>query len=641
MNIKILITAILQPICMHAWSQSTTDTIQLESVPVFALTTYNDGAKKESFDSATLKAFPYSNIGELLSYASNIIIKNYGTEGMSGSVSLRGGGSSRTQINWEGIPINTLTSGEHNISLIPVSSFNTIEIDHSASATVFGNGTFGGVIGIRTIPTWKKQTSTSFSLSYGSFSTLKMQGGVTLSNEHIHYSSTFFYTKSQSDFPYYDYVQKENLYRKNADYKKNGTIQNIHIRANDHLFFQGSLWYLVNDTNLPSIIGSTTNREERQIDSTFRILGGIKIIYPSWSLTYKLAHIYDYELYTKKLQSFSTNYSTYSEIISRTNLHITNGRYTITDDLSANIEIQGKMANANVDDYKEEKHEKSFAAIAGIRYQFNTVTTCISFRKEYNSHYKIPLIINGGIEYKPLHYVKVRGNIGNKYRTPTFNDLYWFEWGNPNLKPESGLSTELGTEITILNKDSLHLTVDVTAYHSIIDDMIMWRPQGAVWHPYNTAQAVLQGIECSLSNTYTTNAIQIQSKIGYNLSNPHITKTYTDEESDECIGHILYYVPRTTIHFSNNMERKSWLLSVVFNYESKRYYTITKALDAYYTIDLAIKKSFTIKTPAIIRNFKGCVITQIRNITDVRYEQIRSYPLPGRYYEISLQCFIN
>nr|MCR4800401.1 TonB-dependent receptor plug domain-containing protein [Bacteroidales bacterium] len=209
-----------------ALCQSVNDTILIDMVTITPFERITpSGEKVDSFDSLSLKAATYKNIGEFLAHNSNVIIKNYGTEGMTSSLSLRGAGNSRTQILWEGLSLNAISNGENNLSLVPISCFDNITINYGASATNFGNGTFGGAINLKSTPLFKKHASAHVFASYGSFKTYKTNVGYSVGTEKIQYKGDFFYSQSESDFEYFDYIRLETLKRKNADYFKYGTIQ--------------------------------------------------------------------------------------------------------------------------------------------------------------------------------------------------------------------------------------------------------------------------------------------------------------------------------------------------------------------------------------------------------------------------------
>ncbi|MCQ2608525.1 MAG: TonB-dependent receptor [Bacteroidales bacterium] len=616
--------------------QSVTDTVQIDIVPIYAQPSFfNDGAKRVEFDSLTLQTTLSSSLSDLLSHSTALILKNYGTEGMSSSVSLRGGGATRTQISWEGFPLNANSNGENNISQIPVSGFSTIAIDHSASATQFGNGTFGGAIELKNKPVWRKQVKASCLLSAASFDTYKTNVGYTIGNKNIQYSGSIFYTTSESDFEYYDYVRLENERRKNAEFTQWGTIQNLHIKLSEHIFAHGALWYQVNKSNLPALLGSDPNNAEKQTDSLFRAVASLQMIYPKTRVIYKTMYINDYELYTKKITPSAELYTTYSEIANISNMHSLQLRQRLCKTLSFSAEAQGKIAKANVGDYGGEKRENSIAGIAAIQYKQSDFASSFSIRKEWNSQYIIPYIVNIGADYALLHKkLIIRATAGNKYRTPTFNDLYWVAWGNPDLKPEHGFSAESGFTYKIIAKDSTELTTDFTIFHATINDMIMWTQQGAVWHPNNTAQAVLQGIELNANFNKTFNKFTIRNNFAINLNTSHITKMYDADDSDN-IGHQLYYVPKFELAYRPQIEIWNTNLSLHFHYESKRYYALEKNLNAYFLADLGIQHTIHFQKTKLVIGGK------INNITNTVYEQIRSYPLPKRNYEISIQIFIN
>lgn len=687
--------------------------------PTIKINDFHSGENREVI-SLEKQPITYNTLGDLLSHQANITIKNYGTEGMASSVSLRGAGSSRTQLLWEGIPLNSISAGDNNLSIIPVSGFNTIEINRTASATSNGSGTFGGSISCNSKPEWygwdnygkrKIVANADANLSYGSYNTFKSNVHYSVTaHRKINYQGSFFYTQSDGDFDYYDYIRLENLKRQNADFQKYGTIQTLHFRHNK-LTSQASLWYQVNDANLPALLGTTSSNVEHQTDSSLRCLLKMKYrINDSNLLTYTTAYINDYELYTQKITPTAETYSTYSEIHNQTNTHILNFIHWINVNFNLLTELQGKWAKADIDNYGEAKTEYSTAGIVKLAYSkwfdLDTISqhdiinmrynyyqeyqkhlmTTLSIRKEFNSQYTIPFIANWGSElYLGKSNIELRLNIGNKYRTPTFNDLYWTGWGNPDLKPESGWTAEFGAYkyFSVLDKhDNEHtIILDASTYYSVINDMIMWTPSGSVWHPYNTAQVVLQGLEMLIIEKYrfkTTCKIQykisdtvaqrsipltlrVNNKLTTNINNPHISKTYDQTGSKESVGHILYYVPKYEIHYKlhinselgnyfilgkrqkPNCQLKTLIDNCDFilfvNYESQRYYTLTKTLDGFVTIDASLQKTFSFH-PYKDDRHDDMNITfgfHVRNLTNTIYEQVRSYPLPGRNYEISLR----
>ena len=88
---------------------------------------------------------------------------------------------------------------------------------------------------------------------------------------------------------------------------------------------------------------------------------------------------------------------------------------------------------------------------------------------------------------------RLRASHGTAFRAPTFNDLYFPGFGNPDLQPETSATTELG--ITGRPGDWYW---DVVAYETEADDLIQTvMDEDGMFLPQNVAEARIQGIEFS------------------------------------------------------------------------------------------------------------------------------------------------
>ena len=66
--------------------------------------------------------------------------------------------------------------------------------------------------------------------------------------------------------------------------------------------------------------------------------------------------------------------------------------------------------------------------------------------------------------------LKVKANYGTGFRAPTFNELFYPFYGNPNLLPESSTAWDLGLEKSILqNQGTLSITYFDQNYRNLID----------------------------------------------------------------------------------------------------------------------------------------------------------------------------
>ena len=91
---------------------------------------------------------------------------------------------------------------------------------------------------------------------------------------------------------------------------------------------------------------------------------------------------------------------------------------------------------------------------------------------------------------------------GNAFKAPTFNDLYWPDGANPNLKPEESETIEVS-----LSNSQKDISWQASMYQTQIDNMIEWAPLTTPpfnWAPSNIEKADISGLELSVSKHIET-----------------------------------------------------------------------------------------------------------------------------------------
>ncbi|MCL2328785.1 MAG: TonB-dependent receptor plug domain-containing protein [Bacteroidetes bacterium] len=595
---------------------------------------FESGMKKQIISDENSAKSTSISLSELLLQSSPLLVKSSGA-GSTSSISLRGAGASRSQISWEGFPINSLTAGVNDISLVPAQGFNYIAINHGAAATQFGSGSFGGAIELQNRPQWDNRFMAQASAGIGSFETYKTQAGVALGNERVQYNSSFFYNQAANNFTYFDTIAQKECERKNADFYGYGTIHNIHVRPTKKTTLHGSLWYQVKDMNLPAIAGNNSNYAENQVDSSLKAMVHFRSYFNKSVLSVRAAYVYDYLRYTKKVAPQAEKYMTYSVIEANRFLQSAQFRHFTTDELTLDAELQSNYSKAEVLSYYAPKSEYSLAGIVSAQYTKRNFQGAASLRKEYNTQYEIPFIFNIGAQQKMWdNKLLLRANFGSKYRTPTFNDLYWEGWGNPDLKPEHGYSVEGGVVVDWLKTNKNVLSSDVTAFFSSINNMIMWVPVGAVWNPLNIAQAQLRGVELQVNyiRKWTSWEWNNRASCNYNFS---IISKINDGDDSQMLNHALYYVPKISLNYSPSLSYKRFETGAMLNMQSARYFVLTQQLAAFVLFDAFA--AYTHSWEKI--NLTSSVLC--KNIGNTAYELTRSFPMPGRYWEFNLKFTFN
>jgi len=251
---------------------------------------FSPGLKIQEFDSLTLKLNQNENLGELLSRQSPLYIKSYG-QGSLATISFRGTLAAHTGIYWNGFNLNPPNIGSTDLSIIPVSYFNSVEVLYGPSGSLFGNGNIGGNIQLKNNPDFDKGKRINLNLSAGSFHTYALNGTMQLSNNKWWSSTGFTYNNAKNDFPFKNlYGDKE--IRGNNAIVQYGLMQDINRKIGEKHLLGLSFWYQFADREIPGTM-VTRQSTASQKDKSFRVSGKWIYFLPKGSFTFKSAFLRD------------------------------------------------------------------------------------------------------------------------------------------------------------------------------------------------------------------------------------------------------------------------------------------------------------------------------------------------------------
>ena len=241
--------------------------------------------------------------------------------------------------------------------------------------------------------------------------------------------------------------------------------------------------------------------------------------------------------------------------------------------------------------------------IGGTRHlrhnQFGHDTTA-----EASASYRVPII-----------ETRVRGNFSMGFRAPDMNELFFPNFGNPNLLPEESRTYEIGIE-----KDwwEHRLVGTLSLYHTEVDQLIqIVRVNSTTSQPQNVAEAEMEGFELEGS---------VEPLKGLRLST---NWTYTDAE-DETADEELLRIPRSRVSFAVDygfLER--WQLHLDAMVVSTREESVATnrrlPTKGYKTVDAVLSFNATEHLTLYGR---------IENLFDRQYQEVLGFPSPGMLFFI-------
>ena len=271
----------------------------------------------------------------------------------------------------------------------------------------------------------------------------------------------------------------------------------------------------------------------------------------------------------------------------------------------------------------------------------------INARKSFVPQLNPPIAPSLSLEYTfnfTASLLKLRA-IGDKsYRIPTFNERYWRDQGRKDLKPEEGFNYECGANYALSNGPQ-KLEIDLSIYYMLIDDWIAWQPttflsdrngdgfaeQVYDWRPFNLKKVSARGLELSANYTTSFGNLDLNLRSQYALNKTTLLEGMT--ENDPSIGHQLPYTPLHRFSAFATLIKNNSSLNITGIYVGRRTGTdiINDQLDAYMAINGTISHQLHFKNQLIV------ISGSVKNIFNIKYQNIKSQAMPGTNYLVSVQ----
>lgn len=616
-----------------SWAQEELkDTIKLIEVEI---KTVNAVKELSTLDSASLENPFNANLGELLNKESHLFIKSYGI-GSLATISLRGSGSSHTQLYWNGIAINSSMNGASDLSLYPLSFLDKVELNYGLKSLSYGSGGIGGAIELKNQVNFQNKHTIQLGTGVGSFGKRAYSAKIELGNQQLQSVTKILYHEAKNNFEYKDLTLEGFPLRKvrNASLEQKGIMQAIHYRWKEKHLLEAFIWWFDSDRNLPPLITLREN-VEHQSDQSLRGLLSYKRYYDRFTFNLKSSFLKE-ELRYQNNRANISNTTTTNSIKSIAQLDY-QSHANFNWLAKVNVDINQAESPALIETVQQER----ISAYGAFNYNNQRrLSLKVALRQEYileEDQFTLPSIL---IDYKLIKKwgLGIYALAGRNLKYPTLNDLYWQPFGNENLKPETANNLELGFNFSNRVFDNaIRISNQVSFFAADIKNYIQWRPTAfGYWTPQNLNKVATRGIEFALRLEHEE-AKKLKKKLGFNYSYTSSLNRQRVHEFDQSVGKQLIYIPEHKLNLSLAFEYASWQLD--FNYQliGERYTTSddTERLPLYKIVDLNLGKTISLKNHKVVAKFS------VLNLFDEEYQAIEWRPMPNRNYLLTLKYQVS
>lgn len=552
-----------------------------------------------------LQDLPAQNLAEALSYMPGISIEPNEPFGQSSSVSMRGASSRQVLVMVDGIPFNTQLSGQANLSEIPLSDVERIEVIRGGDSSAWGSS-LGGVINVITQPTGTGQKpQAKFTTLFGQYAETKNSLDVSGGIGNFGFLSTGSFLHSDGNLA-------QSLTQETKNYTK------VSYDFNDSAKFNASFGY----SGARLSYGPTEDVIYKQPYISRYGQAGVQLDKGDshWQIAYKYN---DQEMALNVYDSTTGDQLPYFPPVVSRDLYqgiSIIGNHHINAD---NVLTTGSDFDWHV--IKSNPYLSKAESIAMESPFVNDVWTLGDFdvepgvRFDNNTHFGDQLSPSlGGVYHVPgLDDASLRLRASRVFNAPPFLWLYnnnpsLFVQPNPNLKAERALSYDTGFSF----KPIKPLTASLEGYYSNVKNGLEYDPTSESY--INVDKLRREGGQARLDyqmtkhwSVYTSgefnNPIDVQTK-------SLVRDASINREAFKWGTHY-----KTDFGFGANLE----------GYYSQSLAAPSQANDRKPMFDIRLTQDFK----DVYKNTDLEIYLNLHNITNSKYWLDPSFPYPGRYIE--------
>jgi len=569
----------------------------------------NVAANIEVVTREQIEKIPATNAAEVLQFIPGVYVEFNGGLGSQATASIQGSSFSpvpEVAVYQDGVPLNMLANPVTNLSFIPVSSIERIEVYKGAASSAWGTA-LGGVINIITRePNPNKLFSGTVQSSYGDFSTLRSSGSVSGTVDRFGYFISVDHDETAGVAPHMSSLQdavyakfnyrigdsgRLNFVVNHDEGKRENPSPLLTGRYNYWEYFHQNRTYerLLYETSLPNNITYTIEgrHQEFGLIDDYRFI--LKPQRRGWDYAEELYGIssrisHDLNDKNRFVLGFDGDWGTYAYSLYDRDYPTRNWAVYANDTLKVG----------------------DFALTGGVRYDNN-----LDFGSEVS-----PM---GGVVYHlPWYEALVRAQVSRGFAAPPPGLIHDPTVGNEDLMAETAVNYQLGAEIHPIKA----LKLEINFFRADISNFISF--DQAVYKWKNIEDVTRQGIEARASTNFnlgTSNSLKIS-----------FGETFVDVENQKT-GEVVKDVPRQILDVSVSHSYKQFTQSITGKCIDNNS-SFPETRDEIFVFDYLAK----LKLPSPGMNLTPSLFFAVHNMTNAPYIYRKVFPQPGRWIEGGVSC---
>ena len=640
-------------------TDSLTRDFHIEEIEVTARALSKDIIIPQTLKGAELERLNALSVADALRYFSGVQLKDYGGVGGIKTINVRSMGSQHTAVYYNGVQLGNAQNGQVDLGRFSLDNMDEIQLFNGQKSDIFQSAREFGSAGNVYLTSRKPYFNTGervhvrAKMRCGSFALANPNVGVDVKlteNLSMTLDAEYVYSDGKYPFRYRRVLPTGETAYDTTAVRQNGDVNAVRAEVGLHHYYRTTGLWRVHAYNYWSergvpgaIVNNVWRNGERLWDrNSFVQATWQDEWFDRWStrLLVKYANDYThYKNYDERLLPSDNEYTqqeVYLSLANKVQLFKWWDVSVAYDYQFNTLKRDEWVSGATNEWFTRHSHWLSAATAFNVkeylRLQASVLMTAVNN--------DVPRVTPGVfVSFRPYPKIDLSLNAFYKqsYRYPTFNDLYYTDLGNANLRPELARQHSIEVAYRKATK-SYHLAFSASYYYNRVTDKIIAYPKGQQfrWTMLNLGTVKINGVDAKADMSfYLPLRFTLRSRLGYTYQ----TAIDVTNPNDTYYGHQIPYIPW---HSGSVVAELDWQsrrgdhygLSYSFIYVGERYCqqenSIYNYVQPWYTHDIAIYGEWEIQRWWLKANI------ELNNMLGQDYEVIQNYPMPKQNVRCTL-----
>lgn len=635
----------------------------LPAVKVTAVLPQNPAATPvplQQLQKADINALNSFSVAEAVKFFSGVLVKDYGGIGGLKTISVRSLGANHTGIMYDGIVLGDAQGGQIDLGKFSLDNIESIQlyngqpVSNLLPARAYASAS---VLALNTGTADSKKKYIAAQANAGSFGWFN--ASATIKNtigQKLYHGFNAAYQRADGRYPYNNYVAGTgSSKRQNSDVQTMRAEYDVQYLLNDSNSIQAKLNYYHSKRGLPGmVLLYNTYSAERLNNEVFFTQASWKKTFSAKSkmlLSGKFTKDYKYyidpaypnasgklenefhqqELYFSAAYSYAIHPSVrlsyaadyFNSRLQRTDSFAQGFANPRRNNLLNNIAIQysKKLLTTSANLLHTYIKETTQNGAAGRNISEWAPAVSLAYRLQQQS----PFLLRAF--YKRI------------FRAPSFDDLYFTNVGNTNLRPEFATQYNVGVTFNKNTAAAMQWLVTTDLYYNRVKDRILAVPRQNLfqWTMLNVGEAQIKGLDAGIAAKFAAwKKWQFSSRLSYSYQD---AKDMSDPAS-ATYKNQLPYTPKHSgaIAFNAVFQQFSFSYNVLL---SSYRYRLGDQISENLVKEWATQDVVLGYEIAGAKNNRYRFTASFNNIFNNQYEIIKYYPMPRFNYRIGVVATFN